>query len=173
MKKYFWTGIGAIIPVALLVWVATLIYDLVVAIAGSATFGTLAAGFGIALGSVLLVGALLVHSSLVRNVKAWIEGQIIKRTPIAKTVYRFAQDVVELVSTEKTYDKVVQVRPFGKTAAKMVGFLTNEKEGVVFVPSSPNPLSGQVYAGLAYEVLEDWTYEDVIRYNASVGLVRK
>lgn len=173
MKKYFWTGIGAIIPVALLAWVGLVVYDLVVAIAGSATLFTLLAGFGIAIGSVMLVGALLIHSSLVRSIKKQIEAQIIKRTPIAKQVYGFAQDVVELVGAEKTYDKVVAIRPFGKTGARMIGFLTNEKEGVVFIPSSPNPLSGQVYAGLSYEVLEGWTYQDVVKYNASVGVVRK
>lgn len=173
MRKYFWTGIGAIIPAALLVWVATLVYDLVVAIAGSASIGTLAAGFGIALGSVFLVGALLIHSSLVRSIKNKIEQEIIKRTPIAKQVYGFAQDVVELATTQRNYEKIVAVRPFGKTGAKMIGFLTNEDAGVVFIPSSPNPLSGQVYAGLQYEVLEGWSYDDLIKYNASVGLVRK
>jgi uncharacterized membrane protein len=172
-KKYFITGLASLIPAALLVWVATLVYDVVVAIAGAATWQTLLAGFGIAVGSVLLLGALLVHSSLVRGIKRWIELQIIKRTPLAKQVYGFAQDVVELVGAQRTYDKIVAVQPFGKTGARMIGFLTNEEEKVVFIPSSPNPLSGQVYAGLNYEVLTDWTYEDVVKYNASVGLVRK
>jgi len=173
LKQYFFVGLGSLIPAGLLVWVSLLIYDLVVAIAGAATLTTLLTGFAVAVGSILLFGGLLVHSSLVRNIKKAIEQQIIKRTPIAKQVYGFAQDVVELVGAERTYDKVVAIRPFGKTGARMIGFLTNEKEEVVFVPSSPNPLSGQVYAGLAYEVLEGWSYQDVVKYNASVGVVRK
>ena len=173
MRKYLAAGLGALIPVGLLAWVTLLIYDFVVAVAGSATIATLAAGFGIAVAGVLLLGALLVHSSLVRNIKRMIEEEIIKRTPIAKQVYGFAQDVVELATTQRNYDKIVQVRPFGKTGARMIGFLTNEKEKVVFIPSSPNPLSGQVYSGLEYEVLEGWNYEDVVKFNASVGLVRK
>ena len=80
---------------------------------------------------------------------------------------------LQMIDGGEADDKIVAIRPFGKTGAKMIGFLTNEDAGVVFIPSSPNPLSGQVYAGLAYEVLESWTYEDVIKYNASVGLVRK
>jgi len=173
LKRYFWSGIAAIVPAALLTWVGLLIYDLVIAIVGSASLVSLLSGFAVATATVILLGALLVHSSLVRNIKKAIEQQIIKRTPLAKQVYGFAQDVVELVGAERTYDKVVAIRPFGKTGARMIGFLTNEKEGVVFVPSSPNPLSGQVYAGLAYEVLEGWSYQDVVKYNASVGVVRK
>jgi len=173
MKRYFATGLIAIIPTLVVVWLATVVYNFVDALVGDV--GVWAIGLGLVLSflGVFAVGALLIHSKWVRESRAWLERQIVARTPLVKTVYSFAKQFTSQAIEEKRYDKVVRVFPFGKTNAGMVGFLTEEETATVFVPSSPNPLSGQTYIGVKYELLPDWTYDDVLKYGMSVGVVQK
>ena len=173
MRKYLVTGLIAIIPALLVLWVATVFIDFVTAVVGSYTVWNILVGLGIALGAILGVGFALVHSKLVRRVKEWVEDQIVQRTPLVKTVYGFAKQVSSLALEEKKYDQVVLCWPFGKNNTGMIGFLTDESTDTVFVPSSPNPLTGQAYIGIKYEKLDKWTYDDVLKYGMSIGLVQK
>jgi uncharacterized membrane protein len=106
-------------------------------------------------------------------VRNWLEEQIVERTPLVKTVYGFFKQFTSQAVEQKKYDQVVIAWPFGKNNTGMIGFLTDESTSTVFVPSSPNPLSGQTYLGVKYEKLNDWTYDDVLKYDMSVGLVQK
>lgn len=173
MRKYLATGLVAIIPALLVLWVATVFIDFVTAIVGSYTIWNVLIGLGVALAGILVVGFALVHSKLVRRVKSWVEDQIVERTPLVKTVYNFAKQVSSIALEEKKYDQVVICWPFGKNNTGMIGFLTDESTSTVFVPSSPNPLTGQSYIGIKYEKLNNWTYDDVLKYGMSVGLVQK
>lgn len=173
MRKYLATGLVAIIPALLVLWVATIFIDFITAIAGQFTIWNILVGIGIALGAIFAVGFALVHSRLVRRVKEWIEDQIVERTPLVKTVYKFAKQVSGIALEQKKYDQVVICWPFGKNNTGMIGFLTDESTNTVFVPSSPNPLTGQAYIGIKYEKLDNWTYDDVLKYGMSVGLVQK
>lgn len=173
MRKYLATGLVAIIPALLVLWVATIFIDFITAIAGQFTVWNILVGIGIALGAIFAVGFALVHSRLVRRVKEWVEGQIVERTPLVKTIYAFAKQFTTTAVEQKKYDQVVIAWPFGKNNSGMIGFLTDEPTATVFIPSSPNPLSGQTYRGVKFEKLDNWTYDDVLKYDMSVGLVQK
>ena len=173
MRKYFATGLVAIIPAALVLWLATVVYDFLDALVGDVGWWAIAVGLVVSLLGISVVGALLIHSKIIRQTREWLEGQIVARTPLVKTVYAFAQQFTSQVIEEKRYDKVVRVYPFGKSNASLIGFLTDEVTSTVFVPSSPNPLSGQTYIGAKYDLLPDWTYDDVLKYDMSVGVVQK
>jgi uncharacterized membrane protein len=173
MKKYFATGLVAIIPAIVVLWLATVVYDFLDVLVGDVGWWAIATGLVVSLLGIVAVGALLIHSKLVRSARNWLEGQIVARTPLVKTVYAFTKQFTSQAIEEKRYDKVVRVYPFGKTNASLIGFLTDEETATVFVPSSPNPLSGQVYIGVKYELLENWTYDDVLKYDMSVGVVQK
>ena len=173
MRKYLATGLVAIIPALLVLWVATVFIDFVTAVVGTYSIWNVLIGLGVALAGIFAVGFALIHSKLVRRVKEWIEGQIVERTPFVKTVYNFAKQVTRTAVEQKKYDQVVLCWPFGKNNTGMIGFLTDESTDTVFVPSSPNPLTGQAYIGIKYEKLDNWTYDDVLKYGMSIGLVQK
>lgn len=170
MKKYFITGLIAAIPLAVVVWLISIVINLAASIVGHYSLMTLVVGILIAILALFGTGVLLVHLPFVTRTKEWVEQQIIDRTPLVKSVYKFSKDVAENALEEKVYDKVVRVYPFGRENAGMIGLLTNEKHGCVFVPSSPNPASGQTYNHVEYDILEDWTVDDVVKYDVSVGL---
>ena len=173
MRKYLATGLVAIIPALLVLWVATIFVDFVTAVVGTYSIWNVLIGLGVALAGIFAVGFALIHSRLLRKVKEWVEDQIVQRTPLVKTVYGFAKQVSSIALEEKKYDQVVLCWPFGKNNTGMIGFLTDESTSTVFVPSSPNPLTGQAYIGIKYEKLNNWTYDDVLKYGMSVGLVQK
>ena len=173
MRKYLVTGLVAVIPALVVLWLVTVFINFITAAIGGYSLWNVFIGFAVAVGIVTLLGVLLVHSKWVRLGRNWLEAQIVARTPLVKTVYTFAKQFTSQAIEEKRYDKVVRVYPFGKTNASLIGFLTDESTSTVFVPSSPNPLSGQTYIGAKYDLLPDWTYEDVLRYDMSVGVVQK
>lgn len=168
MKKYLVTGLIAIIPLAFLGWVISLIYKPISSLVGSQGLWSAMLIIAIVVGSVFLLGFALSHIKLFKLLKAWIENKIIYKLPIVKTAYKFAKDMVEGALEEKTYDQIVKAYPFGRGGASAIGFLTNKEISAVFVMSAPNPLSGHVYFDCDYDLL-DWTYDQAIKFNISVG----
>jgi uncharacterized membrane protein len=173
MKKYIVTGLVAIIPALVVLWLVTVFINFITAVIGTYSLWNVVIGLLVALTGIYGLGFALVHSKLVRNVRNWLEEQIVERTPLVKTVYHFAKQFTSQAIEQKRYEHVVRVWPFGKNNTGMIGFLTDEATATVFVPSSPNPLSGQTYIGVKYEKLPNWTYDDVLKYDMSVGMVQK
>lgn len=173
MKKYLVTGLVAIIPVLVVIWLITTFINFITAIVGVYSLWNVLVAVLVALAGIVGLGFALVHSKIVRNVRNWLEEQIVERTPLVKTVYHFAKQFTSQAIEQKRYEQVVRVWPFGKNNTGMIGFLTDEATATVFVPSSPNPLSGQTYTGAKYELLKNWTYDDVLKYDMSVGMVQK
>ncbi len=173
MKRYLATGLVAIIPALAVIWLITVAINFITAIVGTYSIWNVVIALGAALAGIFGLGFALVHSKLIRTVRNWLEEQIVERTPLVKTVYAFFKQFTSQAIEQKRYEHVVRVWPFGKNNTGMIGFLTDEATATVFVPSSPNPLSGQTYIGAKYETLADWTYDDVLKYDMSVGMVQK
>jgi uncharacterized membrane protein len=173
MKRYLATGLVAIIPALAVIWLITVAINFITAIVGTYSIWNVVIALGAALAGIFGLGFALVHSKLVQRVRNWIEEQVVERTPLVKTVYAFFKQFTSQAIEQKRYEHVVRVWPFGKNNTGMIGFLTDEATATVFVPSSPNPLSGQTYIGAKYETLADWTYDDVLKYDMSVGMVQK
>jgi len=173
MKRYIATGLVAIIPALVVLWLVTVVINFITAIVGTYSIWNVVIALAAALAGIYGLGFALVHSKWVRKGRNWLEEQIVERTPLVKTVYAFFKQFTSQAIEQKRYEHVVRVWPFGKNNTGMIGFLTDEATATVFVPSSPNPLSGQTYIGAKYEKLPDWTYDDVLKYDMSVGVVQK
>jgi uncharacterized membrane protein len=163
----------AIIPALAVIWLITVAINFITAIVGTYSLWNVVVALVAALAGIFGLGFALIHSKLIRTVRNWLEEQIVERTPLVKTVYAFFKQFTSQAIEQKRYEHVVRVWPFGKNNTGMIGFLTDEATATVFVPSSPNPLSGQTYIGAKYETLADWTYDDVLKYDMSVGMVQK
>ena len=173
MRKYLATGLVAIIPALVVLWLITVFINFITAVIGTYTLWNTVVALLVALAGIFGLGFALVHSKWVRKGRNWLEEQIVERTPLVKTVYHFAKQFTSQAIEQKRYEHVVRVWPFGKNNTGMIGFLTDEATSTVFVPSSPNPLSGQTYVGAKYERLPHWTYDDVLKFDMSVGMVQK
>jgi uncharacterized membrane protein len=173
MRKYLATGLVAIIPALVVLWLITVFINFITAVIGTYTLWNTVVALLVALAGIFGLGFALVHSKWVRKGRNWLEEQIVERTPLVKTVYHFAKQFTSQAIEQKRYEHVVRVWPFGKNNTGMIGFLTDEATSTVFVPSSPNPLSGQTYVGVKYERLPHWTYDDVLKFDMSVGMVQK
>jgi uncharacterized membrane protein len=173
MRKYVATGLVAIIPALVVLWLITVFINFITAVIGAYTIWNVLVALLVALAGIYGLGFALVHSKWVRKGRNWLEDQIVERTPLVKTVYHFAKQFTSQAIEQKRYEHVVRVWPFGKNNTGMIGFLTDEATSTVFVPSSPNPLSGQTYVGAKYERLPHWTYDDVLKFDMSVGMVQK
>jgi len=173
MRKYVATGLVAIIPALVVLWLITVFINFITAVIGAYTIWNVLVALLVALAGIYGLGFALVHSKWVRKGRNWLEDQSVERTPLVKTVYHFAKQFTSQAIEQKRYEHVVRVWPFGKNNTGMIGFLTDEATSTVFVPSSPNPLSGQTYVGVKYERLPHWTYDDVLKFDMSVGMVQK
>ena len=169
IRRNFITGLVTILPLVFLGWIASLFYTPISTAIGINGIVPLVIGIAIVIVSIIIVGWLFSHIRILKKAKQLIEQQILYRIPGVKIVYKFAKDLLEQVLANKTYDKTVIAYPFGRNNAGVLGFLTNEEASVVFVTSSPSPLTGHVYIGCEYDLL-DWEYEDAIKFNVSMGM---
>ena len=169
MKKYFVTGLIAIIPLAFLSWVVSLVYKPIESLVGSQGLWSALLIIVIVVGSIFLIGFALSHIKIFKKLKVLIETKIIYKLPLVKPIYKFSQDLVEGALASKVYDETVIAYPFGRECAGLIAFLTNKETSTVFAPSSPNPLSGHVYMYCDYDLI-DYTYDQAVKTLMSVGL---
>jgi hypothetical protein len=73
MKKYLATGLVAIIPALVVLWLVTVFINFVTAVVGTYSLWNVVVGLLVALAGILGLGFALVHSKLVRNVRNWLE----------------------------------------------------------------------------------------------------
>lgn len=111
-----------------------------------------------------------------------IGERIITRTPVARTVYGAAKQLVEAVTLpeHKQFKRVVAIE-YPRRGIYAIGFATgrtrmpaNGENGelvAVFIPSTPTPVSGMVVLVPQNEVIElDTSTEDAIKFLVSGGL---
>ena len=168
-RNNFIGGLIAIIPLAFLFWVLSLVYNPVANIIGVRGLTTTIIIFVVFVVIVYLVGFALSHIKIFRKLKELIEQKIFYKIPLVKPVYKFSKDLVENSLANKVYDETVIAYPFGRECAGLIAFLTNKETSTVFAPSSPNPLSGHVYMYCDYDLI-DYTYDQAVKTLMSVGL---
>jgi len=153
IKKVFFTGLMAFLPIALtlaiVVWIIRNIEaffgNIVKHIVGTQNYFD---GLGIIVGLVFIfVLGLLVNAWIVRNVYRWFEG-LMRKTPGIKTIYNAIQDMMGFFDHKKQAQQraVVLNTPLGR----MVGFVTRED-----LSSLPETLGTDhvfVYVPLSYQI---------------------
>jgi len=148
-------GIGIVLPIAILVflfvWLFYIIVDIITPVAELVTLGTRVStllSYVIAIGTIILgcfLIGLFVRTRFGRFFHNVIEREILKRIP----GYRILREIVEVFTggKEMPFSSVVLVRPFDNETL-MTGFITQRHPGdlvTVFVPTGPNPTSGNIY----------------------------
>lgn len=136
--------------------------------------------------SVVLFLGWLSTSMIGREIIGWAEG-LIRRIPIAKTIYGATKGVLEAVSRDQAeaFKRVVLIE-YPRRGMFGIGFVTGggmrwpsehpmlpEELVPVFVPTTPNPTSGYLLLVHPREIIEcDVTVEEGIRMVVSGGILR-
>lgn len=175
MKRYFRIGLGVIIPVALVLqvglWLVQVTNGFFNALLGiELTWWGVLASLAITVALVAILGFIVAHSKLVRNIKAWVEKQIIERTPIVRPLYNFGKEVVDTFAGDLKSDKDLQVVEVDFGGFKALGVLTDEQNSIGFLLSAPSPLTGVVLKLPNYKKL-DMTFVEAAKVNTSLGRV--
>lgn len=175
LKRYLKVGLGVVIPVALVfqvaLWLITLSQGFFEALLGFEL-----AWYGVALsalatvGVVIGLGVIVVHSRIVRDVKKFIEKQVVDKTPLVRPVYNFGKEIVDTFVTDIKSDGELTVIEIDFGTFKALGVLTDEEHGLGFLLSAPSPLTGFVFKLPNYRKL-DMTFIQAAKINTSLGRV--
>lgn len=175
MKRYLKIGAGVVLPFALVAQVLIWVYGWVSSLARS--YIPEAYGYEwwypILFAIVIILGLIVLGFvfSLLKPVK-WLKHKldhyIMDRIPFVNKVYNFGKDISDSFITDIKEDGDLQVVEIDFGPVKMLGVLTDPKNHLVFIFSSPSPLTGFVFKTENYRIL-DMQFFDAVKINASLG----
>lgn len=198
LRRIFFTGLAAIIPlvitVTVIVWLFSFVSDIVGVFLGNFinTFlyrhlGYTVTGLDIILGVIFsifiifLVGLLMKISRM--KVLRYFE-RLLLRIPLVKNIYFPLKRIVDLLFREQSAQfKGVVLVEYPRKGLYSIGFITNKnlqpfletmkgKFYTVFIPLSPTPFTGYTVVVPQEEVIElDMTIEEAVRIIVSGGLL--
>jgi len=142
--------------------------------------GHRARGVGFILTFFILYGLGLIATNVVgRSFLKWLEGLVL-RTPVVKNVYATVKEAIETVSmpSKEKFKRVILVE-YPRKGIYAVGFVTGSTKGLgdktllnVFIPSPPNPATGNLIFVPEGEVVEtDLSIEEAAKVVISAGLL--
>jgi len=176
MKKIFKHGLSMLIPLALVAWILSWIYNLfknltMKVLPQTMTFHwwyPIIVIIGIVI-AIFIIGLIFKFIKPLQWVKEKLEQHIINKIPIIKTIYEFGNKLANgfLSDMQEGKSKVVKVNAYG---CKMMGILTDEKNKVVFAPTGPNPTNGFIFVDADYEEV-DMSSVEVIEFVTSLGKI--
>ena len=163
-------GLVVTVPIGLTIWIFAwlftqidqLLRPFVKDIFGHQIIGV---GFGVVVVLVLVVGSIATNV-IGKRIVSWGESMLAK-IPISRTVYEGIRQIIQSFSdNEKTGFLHVVMGEYPRKGIHTIGFITNEhidetgrKLVNVFIPTSPNPMTGFV------QILDD---SEVIRTTLTV-----
>jgi len=200
MKKYFASGLIALLPLALTFWIVSFLIGML-----TNPFSGMAEALLSFLGLnkisclflspaqvssilstililiflfVLIVVIGMIGRQIFFRYFTLIGDKILSRIPLVSTVYKTSQELIStiLTTSNKSFKKVVLV-PFPTPAARSIGFVTQEDTALegrmsVFVPTTPNPTSGFLVMFEKSAVIPlDMKVEEALRYVISCGVL--
>ncbi|MBW8808127.1 MAG: DUF502 domain-containing protein [Lysobacter sp.] len=137
-----------------------------------------------AIALVATVGVILLSGAMARRVVGqtvlrWFEAMI-KRIPLASTIYGSARQLLDILQTKPDGTQRVVLVDFPHNQMKSIGFVTKvmREEGTgrelaaVYVPTTPNPTSGYLEI-VPVELITptDWTVDQAMSFIISGGAV--
>lgn len=137
---------------------------------------------GIALAAT--VGVILLSGAMARwvvgqTVLRWFEA-LIKRIPLASTIYGSARQLLDILQTKPDGTQRVVLVDFPHNEMKSIGFVTKvmREQGTgrelaaVYVPTTPNPTSGYLEIVPVEKITPtDWTVDQAMSFIISGGAV--
>lgn len=181
IKQIFISGLLAILPIGITVWIIVKAIDL-----GDSFLGGYirkitptkipALGLFATIILIFLVGV-LVHGYVGKHIRMWIEG-LFSKTPIIKSIYKPIRDIVDNFGspTNENFKTVVMVN-YPNNETKSMGFVTKaniEVDGnnltAVFIPTTPNPTNGFLVYFKKKDLLElDIPVDEALKLIISLG----
>ena len=192
MKKYFITGLLIWIPLAITVWVLSLIVRsmdqslllLPQAIHPEHLLGVYIPGIGALLTLLVVFLTGLVTANIVgqKLVRFW--ERVLARIPVVKSIYYSVKQVSDTLFSGSgiAFRKVLLVRyphpeawsvafQTGHPARDVADLLPDEHVGV-FIPTTPSPVNGFFFFVKRKDVIElDMSVDEALKYIVSMGVV--
>ncbi len=192
MKKYFITGLLIWIPLAITVWVLTLIVRtmdqslllLPETLRPEHVLGFYIPGIGALLTILVVLLTGLVAANIVgqRMVRFW--EALLARIPVVKSIYYSVKQISDTLfsGSGEAFRKVLLVRyPHPEawavafltgTPAESVSAMTGEELVSVFIPTAPSPVNGFFFFVKKNETIElNMSVDDALKYIVSMGVV--
>ncbi len=192
MKKYFITGLLALVPLIITIWVLiTVIHtlDLSLALLPEAWQPKKLFGFNVlGLGALLTLLIVFVTGVVATNIFGqqiivWWES-LLARVPFVKTIYSSVKQVSDTLFSDSgnAFRKAVLVQ-YPRHGSWTIAFVTGTPGGDVvnhlhgdyvsiYVPTTPNPTSGFFLMMLKADVIElDMSVDEALKYIISMGTV--
>ncbi len=157
LRKYFITGIIALLPAVAVAYVALIVirfFDNIFDGLLTMVFGKSIPGIGLLLTIVTILFVGFFASNYIGKIFLTFTEKIISRIPIANTIYKTVKQIIDAFYTadEKSFKKVVLIE-YPRMGIYALGFLTGTTKGEVqhkkddevvniFLPTTPNPTSG-------------------------------
>ncbi len=185
IKKIFWNGIKAFVPIALTITIVIWLFTTMEAFFGHFLKKNLPSqyyfqGLGIIVGVVLIfVIGILFNAWIVRQMYAWLE-KMVKQIPVIKSIYNAIQDLVNFF--DKSNQAAQQAVMVETRMGKVMGFITrdalekmtpslgSEEEVLVFIPLS------YMVGGIAIVVPRksitplDWAVNEAMSFILTAGM---
>jgi len=192
MRKYFITGLLILVPVAITVWVLSLVIStmdqsllfLPERWRPQALFGFPVPGLGtIVTLIVIFVTGVVAHNFIGKHVVKFWEG-VLTRIPVVKSIYSSVKQVSDTLfsSSGNAFRKALLVQ-YPRAGCWTIAFQTGIPGGEVrnhlrgdyvsiYVPTTPNPTSGFFLMLPRSDVIElDMSVDQALKYIVSMGVV--
>lgn len=187
LKRIFTTGLLAILPLAITVYVFYIIYNFLDNLIGDliqAVFNYRIPGIGFAAGLLLIMFIGFIASNIIGKRLIGFSDKIFQRLPLARGIYSSARQIIDAFTLqgENTFQKVVLLE-YPRKGLYVLGFVTSDTRGEIqektregtlsiFIPTTPNPTSGMLILAPKQEVIElEMTIEEGMKVIISGGLV--
>lgn len=190
LKKYFFTGLLILVPLAITLWVLNLIVTtmdqtlllLPASVRNEAPFNIPGMGVILTLAIVLVVG-ILGRNFIGRRLVIWWEV-LLARIPIVSTIYSSVKQVSDTLFSPsgQAFRKAVLVE-FPRQGVWTVGFVVGSpgaplqrpltgEHASVYVPTAPNPTSGYILIVPIGQIVDlDITVDEALKFVVSMGVV--
>ena len=190
LKKYFFTGLLILVPLAITLWVLNLVVTtmdrtlllLPASVRNTAPFNIPGMGVILTLAIVLAVG-ILGRNFIGRRLLVWWEA-LVARIPIVSAIYSSVKQVSDTLFSPsgQAFRKAVLVE-FPRRGAWTVGFVVGSpgaslqqpltgEHATVYVPTAPNPTSGYILILPLEQIVDlDISVDEALKFVVSMGVV--
>ncbi len=186
MKRIFTTGLLAILPLAITIYVFYLIFSFLDNLIGdliNAIFDYRVPGIGFAAGLLLILLIGFIASNIIGRRLLGYGDFFLQRLPLARGIYTSAKQIIDAftVQGKNTFKEVVLLE-YPRRDLYVIGFVTGSSKGEIqektdediiniFVPTTPNPTSGMLILAPRHEVIPlSMTVEEGMKVIVSGGL---
>ncbi len=187
LKRIFTTGLFALLPLAITVYVFYLVYSFLDNLIGDliqAIFDFRIPGIGFAAALLLIMVVGFVASNIIGKQLIGFSDTLFQRVPLARGIYSSARQIIDAftVQGKNAFQKVVLLE-YPRKGLYVLGFVTGSSKGEIqektheetlsiFIPTTPNPTSGMLILAPRHEVIElEMSIEEGMKVIVSGGLV--